>query len=76
MKNTFTPMGYALHNLVKKAILRDDQIFYHESIDEDGTIRVVGTYFNLPSPQRTGTTYQQNTYASQAAWEFMKNHKI
>ena len=72
----FVPSGYALHNLITKAIKRDDKVFHHLAINPDGETFEVGTYLNLPSPQRTGTLYQQDTYAKAKAWEFMKNHKL
>ena len=33
-------------------------------------------YFNLPSPQKTGTTIQRASYALQAAKNFLRNHGI
>ncbi len=33
-------------------------------------------YFGLPSPQTTGTYYQRNAYAKQAATKFLANHGI
>jgi len=31
-------------------------------------------YFNLPSPQTSGTYYQRMAYAKQAATKFLANH--
>ena len=72
----FVPSGHAVHNFITKAIKRDDKVFHHLAINAEGETFVVGTYCNLPSPQRSGTLYQQDTYAKQKAWEFMKNHNI
>lgn len=72
----FVPSGYAVHNFITKAIKRDDKVFHHLAINPEGETFEVGTYFNLPSPQRTGTLYQQDTYAKTKAWEFMKEHNI
>ena len=72
----FVPHSYGLHNLITKAIKRGDSVFTHKAINEEGETFVVGTYFNLPTPQRVGTLYQQDTYAKAKAWEFMTNHKL
>lgn len=76
MENYFIPSGYALHNLITKAIKRGEPVFYHYGINDDGGKKLFGTYFDLPTPQRTGTLYQQDAYAKQKAWEFMSNHKL
>lgn len=73
----FVPSGYALHNLITKAIKRGATVFFHEAIEYETKERfLLGTYFSMPSPQKTGTLYQQDSYAKQKAWEFMTNHGL
>lgn len=75
--NWFIPSGYALHNLITKAIKRGATVFFHEAVDFDTDKKfLLGTYFSVPSPQKTGTLYQQDSYAKMKAWEFMSNHKL
>ena len=71
-----TPFGHDLHSLITTAIRRGDAVFNHLATNQDGETFIVGTYFNLPSPQNTGTSFQQYTYARTKAWEFMINHKL
>jgi len=68
-----------MNNQEYHQMLRDTTAAIHEGQHElrvPNEIGGVDIYFDLPSPQSSGTSVQRASYALQSAKNFLRNHGI